>query len=125
MTSWCGQPLLTVTGGERLPQKLGPVTAPTSAPSQSVLPQRAPQQDPAIDSFTTIVVTDNCANGYLVSVEPANSVRLIGIAYDTSHHGITAIVLGHIHTSRQAAAPPVHIRAYSGDHEIGEVVAIF
>lgn len=124
VTSWCGQALLAIAGGQRLPQHLGPVTVPVAAPTESVLPQRSPQGDPALDTFTTIALTDDCASGYLVSVEPASSVRLVAIAYDTAHRGITAIVLGHVHGGLLGASP-VRVRAFSLGHEVGEVVAVF
>ena len=124
VTNWCGQPLLSIAGAQRLPQQLGPVTVPIAAPTRSLLPQRSPQRDPTLDSFTTIALTDNCASGYVVSVDPENAVRLVAIAHDGKHRGITAIVLGHVHGSPQGAFP-VHVRAFFLGHEVGEVAAVF
>jgi hypothetical protein len=89
------------------------------APSQSDLPSASSQTDPSLDAFVTVLLTDDCSHGYIVTVSPTKSVRLVAAAYDDSRRGLLAMVLGHVRSTRASLNAPVGVTAFAGGREVG------
>lgn len=114
---WCGQRMLANDGAAWGRTELG---VPTSQPvrvASSVLPPRLGSSESVAAYSNLVIISRNCDHGAVVLVTGASTpVRVVSIAYDSSRHGITALLLG-----RTTNAPAdVQVTAFEGDKDIGQ-----
>ena len=120
--SWCGQRLTkpTFIGTEAM-QDLDPVHgSPGPAPAKSLLPPAIESDSLELANWSNLILLSlDCAKGVVVRVSRSPYVRTVGEAYDTTHDGLTALLLGRLKTAPSAIE--IVVTAFHNGLAVGQV----